>query len=87
MTLMLRFLSRIKFFYYVRLRGGFNFSHRCCFKQQMNYKGLRYGDGEMVEVPMKSGKVGLYRVTSERYNILFDNTGQRNWYFEFINYK
>ncbi len=36
---------------------------------------------------MESGKWGLYKVTSERYDIMGDDTGQRNFYFKFLKYK
>jgi hypothetical protein len=39
-----------------------------------------------MKVPMQSGRTGLYKVTSERYNVLFEDTGQKNWYFEFQGY-
>jgi hypothetical protein len=64
-----------------------DFEHRCCFRNQLNYKGLRNGNGEIVEVLMQSRKIGLYKVTSERYNYAFEDTGQRNWKFEFQGYK
>ena len=72
-----------------RLAEKYNmdFEHRCCFRAQLNYKGLTHGNGEIVEVPMQSGKIGLYKVVSERYNIAFEDTGQRNWKFEFQGYK
>lgn len=72
-----------------RLAEKYNmdFEHRCCFRHQINYKGLKHGNGEIVEVPMRSGKIGLYKVNSDRYNIAFDDTGQRNWKFEFQRYK
>jgi len=72
------------------LRGGnkhLDFEHRCCFRGQLDYKDLIDGNGEIVEVPMESGKIGLYKVTSERYNVLFDDTGQRNWFFKFLRYR
>ncbi len=64
-----------------------DFEHRCCFRHQLNYKGLRKGNGEIVEVPMESGKIGLYKIISERYSLIFEDTGQRNWKFEFQGYK
>lgn len=72
---------------YVIGKKRLNFEHRCCFPEQLNYKGFRNGSGELVEVPMESGKIGIYKVTSERYNTIFDYTGQRNFFFKFIKYK
>lgn len=69
-------------------KSSLDFEHRCVFIEQLSaYRGLKQGDGETVEVPMESGKIGLYEVTSERYNIVFDDTGQRNFYFKFLKYK
>lgn len=72
---------------YLAEKYNMDFEHRCCFRAQLDYKGLLHGNGEIVEVPMQSGKTGLYKVESERYNIAFEDTGQRNWKFEFQGYK
>jgi len=68
---------------------GLDFEHKCCFQHQVAGigVGLRSGDGEIVLVPMRSGKTARYKVTSERYSYVFDDTGQRNWRFEFQGYE
>lgn len=65
-----------------------DFVHRCAFREQIIGigKGIRYGNGEISEVPMQSGKIALYKVTSERYNVMSSDTGQKNWYFKFQGY-
>lgn len=65
-----------------------DFEVRCAFIEQVSpmCRGLKYGIGEVVEVPMKSGRVALYKVTGERYCYVFKDTGQKNWKFEFQGY-
>ena len=65
-----------------------DFVHKCCFRHQIINigEGIEYGYGEIVRVPMKSGKIALYKLTSERVCVVFEDTGQRNWYFEFQGY-
>ena len=65
---------------------GLDFAHRCAFRHQLDYYGLKNGDGEIVKVPMTSGKTGLYKVTSEMLRTGVDYTGQQNWHFEFQGY-
>lgn len=67
--------------------SSLDFSHSCVFRHQLKYRGVKHGSGEIVEVDMKSGKIGLYKLTSEVYNTIFEDTGQRNWFFEFVGYK
>ena len=66
-----------------------DFEHKCCFHHQVSHigKGLIEGSGEIVLVPMKSGRVARYRVTSERYNFVFEDTGQKNWFWKFLGYE
>lgn len=68
---------------------GLDFTHKCCFRHQVAHigVGLKDGCGEIVLVPMASGKVARYKVTSERYSYVFEDTGQRNWRFEFQGYE
>ncbi len=68
---------------------GLDFTHKCCFHHQVAHigAGLKDGRGEIVLVPMTSGKVARYKVTSERYSYVFEDTGQRNWRFEFQGYE
>jgi hypothetical protein len=61
-----------------------DFEHRCAFPSQLNYKGLDYGRGEEVEVPMSSGRVGIFKCNSTP---CFGDTGQRSWHFTFLRYK
>lgn len=68
-------------------KSSLDFEHKCVFRNQLSYRGLSKGNGEIIEVPMESGKWGLYKVTSERYNIMGDDTGQRNFYFKLLKYK
>lgn len=68
-------------------KSSLDFEHKCVFRSQLSYRGLSKANGEIVEVPMKNGKWGLYKVTSERYDIMGDDTGQRNFYFKFLKYK
>lgn len=67
---------------------GLDFEHKCCFRHQIDSigKGVRNGNGEIALIEMTSGKTAKYRVTSERYNMAFEATGQRNWLFEFQGY-
>jgi len=86
------FLGWKKYFIYkvYEITPHYNdFEYRCKFKEQISHigKGIRNGTGEEVEIPMKSGKVAKYRLYAEDYNPIFDNTGQKNWYFNFIEYK
>ena len=67
--------------------NNLDFEHRCVWRHQLKYGGLRNGNGEIVRVPMESGRVGLYRATSSRYSYSSDDTGQKNWKFEFIEYE
>ena len=50
--------------------------------------GRRYVQyGEIVLVPMQSGRIARYKVTSERFSYTFDDTGQRNWLWQFQGYE
>lgn len=62
-----------------------DFNHKCLFNHQLSYSGLNYGNGEIAEVPMESGKTGLYQVISD--SSTYNGTGQRDWYFTFMGYK
>ncbi len=66
-----------------------DFEHLCCFHHQIAKigEGIKHGNGELIRVPMKSGKIAVYKLTSERYNVVFEDTGQRNWFFKFIGYE
>jgi hypothetical protein len=66
-----------------------DFEHRCCFRGQIKNigAGIKNGNGEIVSVPMQSGKIGLFELKSERVSYVFEDTGQRNWYFKFLRYK
>lgn len=61
-----------------------DFRHGCCWRHQLFYKGLGYGQGEEVEVSMKSGRVAVYKCTTTN---LPGNTGQKDWLFTFLRYK
>lgn len=68
---------------------GLDLEYRCCFRHQIVGigEGIKNGSGEIARIPMKSGKTALYKVTSERFNYSSaDDTGQRNWHFEFQGY-
>lgn len=64
-----------------------DFVKKCYFSYQLyrNFSGLKNGTGEIVKVPMESGKIGLYKVNSDRSN--YGNTGQYDWYFKFQGYE
>jgi len=66
-----------------------DFEHQCCFRDQIEHigEGTREGDGEEVKVKMQSGRTAIYRLFSERYNYTFENTGQRNWRYHFVEYE
>lgn len=71
------------------LKHPMDFGFRCVFESQLDrnhYRGLKNGNG-LVEVPLQSGRVGIYKVFSERYDYLFSDTGQKNFYFVFIKIK
>jgi hypothetical protein len=36
---------------------------------------------------MQSGRIARYKVTSERFSYTFDDTGQRNWLWQFQGYE
>lgn len=62
-----------------------DFVKTCMFRHELSHiSGVRQGAGEIVKIPMESGKTGLYKVTSEMFN--YGGTGQRDWYFEFQGY-
>lgn len=65
-----------------------DFERRCCFVDQIIHvgEGTKKGDGEEVMVKMQSGKTAIYLLFSERYNYIFENTGQRNWKYLFLKY-
>lgn len=67
---------------------GLDFEHRCCFRHQVAHigTGLKDGRGEIVLVPMQSGKVARYEVNAEPFS-WSANTGQMNWRFEFQGYE
>src|SRR5271154_5373961 len=67
-----------------------DFTCKCCFREQVKDigTGIKNGNGEIAEIPMKSGKIGLYKVTAERFsNMSSDPPAQYNWSFEFQGYK
>lgn len=66
-----------------------DFEHKCCFYEQICHigEGIKYGTGEIARIPMQSGKIALYKVTATRLDNIFQDTGQRNWYFEFQGYE
>lgn len=66
-----------------------DFEHGCCFRDQIKHigEGTQYGDGEEVRVKMQSGRTAIYRLYSERYNYVFEDTGQRNWRYHFVRYE
>ena len=69
------------------LKHPMDFGFNCIFKSQLDskhYIGLKEGNGEFVKIPLKSKRVGLYKVFSERVNYTFSDTGQKNYYFIFI---
>ena len=66
-----------------------DFNHNCVFDHQVAHYGLfehgQLHNEKIVEVPMESGKIGLYNATvTLRWP---GNTGQKNWHFEFQGYK
>ena len=66
-----------------------DFNRNCVFDYQMSHYGLiehgQLRDRKVVEVPMQSGKIGLYKAT---VTLTWPgNTGQKNWKFEFQGYK
>lgn len=66
-----------------------DFEHRCKFRDQILKigRGTKHGDGEEVEVDMRSGKTAIFKLYSERYNYVFEDTGQKNWRYLFVGYK
>jgi len=75
-------------FYYGKILRKYDFVLKCCFFHQVShYKNLKSDGGKNVEVPFKSDRIGIYNVSCERYNYMFDNTGQKNWYFKFKYFK
>lgn len=68
-----------------------DFQHRVKFPEQIKNigRGTKYGDGEIVEVDMKSGKTALYKLFSDTdgFGITADDTGQKNWKYLFVVYK
>lgn len=64
----------------------YDFEMRCLFPHQLSYEGLSYNGGDNVKVPFKSGRIGIYKVEVEDYNIFDpdrDFTSQKNWRFKF----
>ena len=69
--------------------NALDFECKCCFIEQIFGigSGIKNGNGETVQVPMKSGKMALFTLTSERVSYVFEDTGQRNWFFKFVQYE
>jgi len=65
-----------------------DFNHNCVFDHQLqNYNLWEHGQLKTnnIEVPMESGKIGLYKAT---ITLTWPgHTGQKNWKFEFQGYK
>jgi len=82
------YLKRARF---AAKKYGLDFENRCCFRHQVSKigYGLKNGDGEIVLVPMKSGKTAKYKVTSSRYSVTSNFSGeyQKNWFWEFQGYE
>lgn len=72
------------FFNKVQDNTHLNFEHRCCFAHQIHNIAGSSADG-VVTVAMRSGKTAIYELTSEQYSYT-SYTGQRNWYYRFIEY-
>jgi hypothetical protein len=70
-------------------KHNLDFEQRCCFREQVVRIGigLEHGTGEIVKIPMESGRLGLYKVTSRRVDHSADDTGQRHWKYEFQGYE
>ena len=66
----------------------YDFTQSCKFREQIIEigEGTKNGDGEEVMVKMESGKTAVYQLFSERYNTVFEYTGQRNWRYHFVKY-
>lgn len=66
-----------------------DFEHRCCFREQVVGigRGIKYGNGELVDVDMQSGKTAIYKLFAERVDWSADDTGQRHWRYLFVRYK
>lgn len=69
-----------------QITGKYDFEQRCLFPSQITYKMYRDGYKQLAYVPMQSGRIGLYKVESERCDYSADDTGQRNLKFTFIKF-
>ena len=76
-------INKIKFWWEVIVKREWDFEIRCVFPEQIKYKNAKYGNGETVEVPMKSGKTALFKAIADGYS-RYGGTGQQDWHFEFI---
>lgn len=66
--------------------GSLDFELTCIWRNQLKFNFYTKDKKEYAEVPMQSGKTALYEMTSERFNYVFEDTGQKNFYFKFIKY-
>jgi hypothetical protein len=65
-----------------------DFEISCCFRDQIAHigEGTLDGNGEYVKVKMQSGKTAIYKLFSERFNPIFEDTGQMHWKYHFVRY-
>jgi hypothetical protein len=78
-------LDRIQDWFNQR-RGKYDFEQRCLFPEQITYKMYREGNKQFAFVPMKSGRTGLYEVTTDRCDYSADDTGQRHWKYKLVKF-
>lgn len=62
-------------------KRGMDFHHNCVFPEQLRSLG-KFDHGDIVRVPMTSGKTGLYKAIMTKIY----ETDQRDWRFEFQGY-
>lgn len=69
-------------------KHALDFEHGCKFRHQIESigQGTGHGTGETVRVAMKSGKTAIYTLHARRTNYVFEDTGQRDWRFLFMQY-
>jgi len=69
-----------------KLLRKYDFEIRCAFEHQIIYERFYKNNREFAYVPFRSGRLGLYEVIRKPYNVVFEDTGQYNWSFRFVNF-
>ena len=72
---------------YPNLLGELNFTLNCRFGNTYKIFEEDFMGNHLVKVPMKNGKIAIYKLTSTEFCPVFESTGQEDLHYEFIKYK